>query len=998
MGIFPIVMLPVLVWAQQLTVKGRITGAGSGEALPGVTVRVKGTTGGAVSTPDGIYSLLLKQPDATLVFTFTGYTTQEVAVNGRNVINVVLQTGNKDLDEVVVVGYGTQQKANVAGSITSVKTADLKQTPISNVVQGLQGRVAGVQITQNSAAPGGNISMRIRGVNSINGTSEPLYVVDGVQLSNSGGVNDLSALSIINPGDIESVAVLKDASSTAIYGARGANGVVLITTKRGKPGKTTVSYDGYYGVQRTTKRMKMLNASEFAALENEVFKSKVYDDPASLGGGVNWQDLIFRDAPMQNHQVTASGGNEKTQFAMAANYFDQQGVVISSGFKRYSFRLNFDHRISNLAKVGASILTSYVVNNTVPTGSSSIDGGAVSQSILGAAMAAPPTLQPYTKDGTVWPFGDQMNSRYREAVNPLGMAMILNRDQINRTLGNLYAEITPLKGLTYRANFNPVLSASLNDYYSPRAIIASGDLAAGGGSAKKVNGRNVVLLHESILTYETRFSKEHYLKATGVFATQSNLANSNTIEASKFPNDATLNEALQLATERNVSSSRSKDRLDSYMGRINYSFRDKYLLDLIARVDGSTKFGANNKYGFFPAAAVAWRASEEPFVKNWEAVSNLKFRFSYGLTGNAGAIDAYKSLSLQGTSGQYYFNHGPVTGIRPTGIANKDLKWERSVQANFGVDLGLWRDRVNVTADIYQKKTDDLLFVRSLPASSGYGEITGNFASMENKGVELAIDAIVLDGPLRWSVAGNISVNRNKLTGLAGGLTEYAVSNYQVMQVGKPLGLFKTYVFDGIYQTGETVLDGSGSRIGGVKVRDLNNDKIISAADQTIVGDANPSFTYGFSTNLSYKQFDFSAFFSGIQGNKVYNLVRYSFENPLGSRNLYAALVDRWSPTNPSNEYASGFQGGRLPLTDRFMEDGSFLRCKNITLGYRLPKMKSLSGARVYVSANNLFTITNYTGFDPEVNTFGNSNKQIGVDNLVYPTARSFLVGVQVSL
>jgi TonB-linked SusC/RagA family outer membrane protein len=997
MGIFPILLIPTIAFSQQLTVKGRITGGENGEALPGVTVRVKGAAAGTVSGPDGYYSLSVTQPQATLVFTFTGYVTQELPLAGRKQLDVVLHTSKEDLDEVVVVGYGTQQKASVAGSITSVKTADLKQTPISNVVQGLQGRVSGVQITQNSAAPGGNISMRIRGVNSINGTSEPLYVVDGVQLSNSGGVNDISSLSIINPNDIESVAVLKDASATAIYGARGANGVVLITTRRGKAGKTIVSYDGYYGVQRSTRKMSVMNASEFAALENEVFKTNVYENPAALGEGLNWQELIFRDAPMQNHQVTVAGGSEKTQFAMSGNYFKQEGVVISSDFTRYSFRLNFDHRVSNLLKVGASMLTSYVVNNTIPTGSSSIDAGAVNQSILGAAMAAPPTLQPYTPDGAIWPFGDQMNGRYREVVNPIGLSMILNRDKVNRTIGNIYAEISPLKGLTYRANFNPILSSSLNDYYSPRAIMSSGDLAGGGGTASKINSNNVVLLHESILTYETRIAKQHSLKVTGVFATQTNNANSNTINASKFPNDATVNDALQLATVRTVSSSRSSDRLDSYMGRINYGFRDKYLLDLIARVDGSTKFGANNKYGFFPAAAVAWRASEEPFMKNMPAVSNLKFRFSYGLTGNAGAIDPYKSLSLQGTSGLYYFDHAPVTGISPTGIANRDLKWERSLQADLGFDLGLWHDQVNVTADIYHKKTDDLLFVRTLPGSSGYAEITGNFASMENKGIELSIDAVILDKAVSWSVAGNVSLNRNKLTGLTGGLTDYTVSNYQVMQVGQPLGLFKTYVFDGIYQTGEPILEGSGSRTGGVKVSDRNKDGVISAADQQIVGNANPSFIYGFSTNLSFKHFDFSAFFSGVQGNKVYNLVRYSFENPLGSRNMYKALVNRWSPQNPSNEYVSGYQGGRLPLTDRFMEDGSFLRCKNITLGYRLPKMTHISSARVYVSANNLFTITDYTGFDPEVNTFGNSNKQIGVDNLVYPTARSFLLGLQVA-
>ncbi|MVT07928.1 SusC/RagA family TonB-linked outer membrane protein [Chitinophaga tropicalis] len=994
LGIFPILLTPVIALSQQQIVKGRVTAAENNEPLVGVTVRVKNTSTGTVTRTDGTYSLPVNQTDAVLVFTFTGYTTAETPLGGKPILDMALQPGQKELGEVVVVGYGTQQKANIAGSIASVKTAELKQTPVSNVVQGLQGRVAGVQVTQNSAAPGGNISMRIRGVNSINGTSEPLYVIDGVQLSNSGGVNDISSLSLINPNDIESVAVLKDASATAIYGARGANGVVLITTKRGKAGKTLVTYDGYYGIQKNTRQMAMMNAAEFAALENEVYKTNVYPDPAALGEGINWQDLIFRDAPIQSHQVGVSGGNERTQFAMSGNYFKQEGIIVSSDFTRYSFRLNFDHRISNMLKAGASLFTSYVINHRIPSASTSIDAGAVNASVLGAAMGAPPTLKPYKDDGSIWPFGDQMDGRYREVVNPLGLASILDRDKTSRTLGSLYAEFTPVKGLSYRASFNPVISGTLNDYYSPRYIMNSGDLASGGGTARKINSNTIVLLHESVLTYETRI-KKHALKFTGVFATQTNNNNSNKIEASNFPNDATLNEAMQLATDHTVTSSRSKDRLDSYMGRINYGFRDKYLLDLIARVDGSSKFGANNKYGFFPAAAIAWRASEEPFVRSISAISNLKFRFSYGLTGNAGAIDPYKSLSLQGTSGLYYFEHAPVTGIKVSGIANNGLKWERSVQADLGFELGLWKDRVNITGDIYHKKTNDLLFVKKLPGSSGYNEVTGNFASLENRGVELSVDAVVLDSKVKWSVAGNISVNRNKLLGLADNVNEYTVSNYQVLKIGEPLGLFKTYVFDGIYQQGETVMDGSGSRIGGVKVKDLNKDGIISADDQKIIGNATPSFTYGFATNLSYRNFDFSAFFSGIQGNKVYNLIRYTFENPLGSRNMFKALVNRWSETNPGNEYVSGYQGGRIPLTDRFMENGSFLRCKNITLGYRLPAIKGISSARIYVSANNLFTITNYTGYDPEVNTFGNSNTQIGVDNLVYPTARSFLLGIQ---
>jgi TonB-linked SusC/RagA family outer membrane protein len=993
--LFAILFIPLSLFAQEAVVKGKVVSSEKGEPLAGVTVRLKNGNTGTVTDPNGWFSLPVKQPSPVLVFSFTGYLVQEVPVNGRQEISVTLAPDPKALGEVVVVGYGTQQKSNVAGAIASVKAAELKQTPVANVVQGLQGRVAGVQVTQNSAAPGGSVSMRIRGTNSINGSSEPLYVVDGVQLSNSGGINDISSLSIVNPNDIESVEVLKDASSTAIYGARGANGVVLITTRRGKSGKTRVTYDGYYGVQQVTKKMKMMNAAEFGQLENEIYRTNVYENPASLGEGVDWQDLIFRDAPIQSHQVSVSGGSEKTQFALSANYFNQQGVMISSGFKRYSFRLNFDHRVNDLLKIGTSLYTSYIINNTVPTGSTNIDAGAVTASILGAALGAPPTMQPYREDGTILPFGDQFNGRYREVVNPLGLAQILNRDKTNRTLANIYAEFAPLKGLTYRANFNPVISSGLTDYYSPRSIMNSGDLASGGGTARKENSNTVVLLHESVLTYQTRFD-QHSLKFTGVFATQSNNSNSNTINASNFPNDATANEALQLAVDKTVSSSRNKDRLDSYMGRINYAFRDKYLLDLIARVDGASKFGANNKYGFFPAAAVAWRVSEEPFIKRIQAVSNLKLRFSYGVTGNAGAIGPYQSLATVGSTNNYYFNHVPVNGISPTGIPNPDLKWERSRQADLGIDLSLWNDRLNITADLYNKKTNDLLFVMALPNSSGYSSITGNFANLENKGVEAAVDAVILEGPLKWNVAGNITVNRNKLLHLNSSTNQYVVNNFSVLKVGEPLGLFKTYIFDGIYQTGETIEPG-GSRTGGIKVKDLNKDGAITADDQTIIGNANPSFIYGFSTNLSFRRFDFSAFFSGSQGNKVYNLIRYTFENPLGSRNVYKGLVNRWSPTNPGNEYVSGFQGGRLPLTDRFMEDGSYLRCKNITLGYTFPAMKWISSIRVYGSANNLFTVSNYSGFDPEVNSFGNSNTVLGVDNLVYPIARSFLLGLQAS-
>lgn len=994
-----VVGLVTHAYAQDLTIKGKITD-NSGDGLPGVNVTVKGTQKGIVSDAEGKYQLSGVPAKATLVFSFIGYLKQEIEVNNRTVIDVVLEADVKSINEVVVVGYGTQRKIETTGSIASVKSSDLVQTPVANVAQGLQARVSGIQINQNSGSPGGNVSVRIRGTNSINGTSEPLYVVDGIQISNGGGINDVSPLSTINPNDIESVEVLKDASASAIYGARAANGVVLITTKRGKSGGTRVTLDSYFGVQKVTKTLPVLNAAEFAQLENEVFKNSYYKDPASLGEGVNWQNLIFREAPIQNHQLSINGGNDKTQVALSANYFDQDGIIISSNFKRYSYRLNLDHKISNRVKVGTSILGSYSVNSGIQTGSTSQgDADVVTGTILGAAIGAPPTLKPYRSDGSIFPFGEQEDGRYREVTNPLGLAAVLNKTALKRTLVNLYGEATILKGLTYRASFNVDLQNNINDRYSPRSIVSLRDLNDNSGSGSKSNSNFLGPLHESILTYSQTIATNHSLKFTGVFASQAEFSNANSISASGFPNDATQNEALQLALNRTVSSSRSKQRLDSYMGRVNYGYKDKYFLDLTARVDGSSRFGANNKYGFFPAVSAAWRLIEEPFLKSATWLSDLKLRASYGITGNAGGISPYQSLStVAATGSDYVFNNAYVTGINPTGIANPDLRWEKSTQANVGLDVSILNNRFSLIVDVYDKITRDLLYIKTLPLSSGYASITGNYASLENKGVEFAANARILDGPLKWNVSANLTRNRNKVLDLDGGTTtERFITSYTILKVGEPLGLIKSYIFDGINQTGETILPGYDGRLGGHKVKDLNGDGTITSADQTITGNPNPNFIFGFSTNLSFKGFDLSAFLSGSQGNDIYNLSRLSFENPLGQRNLLKGVVNRWSPTNPSNQYVSAAQGGRLPVSSYYVEDGSYIRCKNLTLGYTLPAIKGVQNIRVYVSGNNLFTLTNYSGFDPEVNTFAGSNTVIGIDNFVYPQARSFLGGIQVT-
>jgi TonB-dependent starch-binding outer membrane protein SusC len=1002
----PLILAAVL-WASSIgsvlaqsghPVSGKVTSE-TGDAMPGVNIVVKGTTRGTVSDVNGEFRLDNLVPEDILVLSFIGYQQEEITVGTQERIAIQLIPDLQTLTEVVVVGYGTQRKLETTGAIASVKSDEITQLPVSNVAQGLQARVAGVQINQNTGAPGGNISVRVRGTNSINGTSEPLYVIDGIQVSNGGGINDVNPLATINPGDIESVEVLKDASATAIYGARGANGVVLITTKRGKSGTTLVNVESYYGVQQNTRTLDVLNAAEFAQLENDVYKTQLYPDPAAEGEGVDWQDLIFRDAPIQNHQISITGGSEKTQLAISGNYFDQEGIIINSSFKRYSFRITADHRISERFKVGGSFMGSRNLNNGAITGSTTIgDAPVVTNSVLGAAIGAPPTLKPYREDGTLYPFGEQFGGRYREVTNPLGIASITNKTTISRILANVYGDVKLSRGLNYRASFNLDRQDNDRNYYSPISIIAIGDRNATSGAAEKGNAATDVLLHESILTYETKLLELHSFKFTGVFGTQSSAYSSYTVYGNGFPNDVTTNEALQLAQTVTTQSYRSKERLDSYMARINYGFKDRYFLDLTMRADGSSKFGMNYKYGYFPAASAAWRVIEEPFMTNQEFLTDLKLRASYGLTGNAGGIDPYRSLSLMAIGSNYHLNHALSKGISPSAISNPNLRWEKSTQTNIGLDVSAFDDRVNLTVDVYSKTTQDLLYDKALPYSSGYPFITTNLGEIRNRGVEVSASAYIIDKEVKWRVNANLSANRNEVVSIDGGTTdERFMTTYTLLKVGEPLGVFKTYVFDGIYQTGETIIPGQDGRIGGHKVKDLTGDGIINSRDQIITGNPNPDFIFGLSSSLTWRNLDLNIFMSGSYGNDIYNAARISFENGLGQRNALQGMVNRWTENNPSNEYASPLQGGRLPITDRYVEDGSYLRCRNITLGYTLPSIKYVSKSRFYLSANNLFTITNYSGFDPEVNTFAGSNTTIGVDNLVYPSARTFIAGLQVT-
>lgn len=987
------------VQAQAILLKGKVISE-TGLPIEGASIVIKSSGKGTAANREGGFTMNVFPKDV-LVVSATGYVTQEIKLSGETNLLVTLKITQKDLGEIIVVGYGTRNKKSITGSVASVKAEDLKATPIANLAQGLQGRVAGLDMRQNSGLPGGNISIRIRGTNSINGTSEPLYVVDGIQISASSGINAANPLSQINPSDIESVEVLKDAAATAIYGARAANGVILITTKRGKDGITKVSYDSYIGQQEVTKRMPVLNATQFAQLENDIYSpSVIYTDPKIYGEGINWQDMIFRKANIQNHQLSVTGGNNKTQFALGANYFNQEGVIKNSDYKRYALRANLDHKISDHFKVGTSLYYTVTNENRIQAGATDVDVSAARSGLLGMAIGAPPTLQPYKSDGSIYPFADQYGGRYKEVSNPLGALAVKDYNTGNRLLANAYIEINILKGLTYRANFNADLASSLGEFYSPRYIVDSNSLAnplSINGSAGNFSSYNRSLLHESILTYKTTFREQHSLNITAVYGTQTDIFQSNNQSARGFGNDITQNWATAGAASVSVSSFKQKTTLDSYMGRVAYGYKNKYFLDLTARVDGASKFGENNKYGFFPAVSGAWRIIDESFMEPLIFLSDLKLRASYGITGNAGAIGPYQSLATVSAGGlqyNYSFNNAIFTGIYPDRIPNADLKWEKTTQYDIGLDMAFFNNRLNIVADYYNKRTNDLLFTKQVPLSSGYSSITGNFGSLENKGVELAITSKILTGKVKWDASGNITFNKNKVLALDGIQNEIARSSYSILKVGYPLGVYKTYLSDGISQTGDPLLPGYDARTGGYKVKDVNGDGKIDSKDLVIVGDAQPKYYFGFSTSLTYRNFDLSGFLQGVQGSKLFNAFRYTFENPLGQANVLAGLADRWSPTNPNNDFVKGYQGGRLPLSDRWVEDNSYIRLKNITLGYTFPKYKFITGIRAYVSANNLFTITKYQGWDPESNSYGSSNT-LFFDNGTYPAAKSFVAGIQ---
>lgn len=974
-----------------IEVRGKVTDA-EGKPLPGVSISVPGTQKGTVTNDNGEFVISVL-PTATLHFSMLGYKASDVAVNGQKSLTVVLALQNTSVNELVVVGYGTQRRGDVTGAISSVDTKTLEGTPVRSVDQALQGRVAGVTFVQNSGMPGAGSSIRVRGGNSINGSNEPLYVIDGVPVFADQGSDgtSLNPLNSISPTDIASIEILKDASATAIYGSRGGNGVVLITTHRGRRGDSHVTFDSYYGTQQILKKYSLLNASQFEQLANEASLAEngpeLYDlskTPATT----DWQDAIFRTAPIQSYSLSFSGGDPKTRFLVTANYFDQQGIARGSDLKRYSLRANLDKEIREYIKLGSSLTVSNVRTNRVNSGS------------LFTMATTAPNLPIYQPDGSY----TELNNQGAPFDNPV--ALIENYKNFNdvyRTLGNVYASIDIIKGLTFKTLWGADVNFARNDIYLPQSVYSGSQL---GGNANVFTSQTFTWLNENTLNY-TMDLDAHQLNLLGGFTQQSSSYQSLGAEAQGFLNDNLGTNALgNAASVQPSSSSIARWALLSFLGRANYSFKNKYLLTLTGRYDGSSRFGKNNRFGFFPSVAVGWKLDQEPFIRDLRVFSNLKLRVSHGITGNQDGIGNYPSLDLMGKA-NYSIGGVNVIGLMPSQVGNPDLRWESTAQSDIGLELGFFNNRLTFITDVYYKKTSDLLLYVKIPTTSGFSTSLQNRGQVENKGIELTINATPLEDKVRWETGFNISFNRNKVLDLAGADRLFAgqgPNQSTIVQVGQPLGTFFGFASEGIFNTKEEI-DASAQKTakpGDIRFKDMNGDKKINDDDRVLLGNAQPKFSFGFSNTFSLKGFDLMVLLQGVYGNKLYNVNTSTLENLTGLQNQSTTTLNRWTPDNTNTNIPRATTVKPTARSwDRLVEDGSYLRGKTVQLGYNLPqatlqRMK-LSTLKVYVNVQNLFTITDYSGLDPEVSRYGSDNVSPGFDSGAYPNARTISFGINAS-
>jgi TonB-linked SusC/RagA family outer membrane protein len=924
-----------------------------------------------------------------------------------------MREDTQKLNEVVVVGYGTQERGSVTGAISSVNGAELSRQPVPDVTQALQGKVAGVTITSNGGTPGGSAgsSVRVRGITSA-GNNNPLYVIDGFPIGSSDAGNELQGIS---PDDIETIDVLKDASATAIYGVRAANGVVLITTKHGKAGQSNVNVNAYVGVQSVARRLNLLNAEQYAVINNEsriaAGKPIVVDrlrNPSALGEGTNWQDLVFRRAQIQNYSLGVNGGSDKANYALSASYFQQDGIVIGSNFERYTLRANGEVKIGRLLKVGNNIQLTHLSDRQVTTNSG--EYGTIQQLIR-----IPAIIQPYRSDGYYYePTGGTDN--FIEE-NPLASSQRNDQRYVqNRILTTFYAELEPLKGLRFRTNVGADLLFSTYNSFAPSAPAFPGvtsRYATAGASATSSYVPSYLI--ENTATYDKLIADKHQITfLLGQSAQEFNYSNVEAYRTGYLRNDLRVINAGPINTQlANAGTINSPQHLASYFGRLNYEFAGKYLFSAIARYDGSSVFPPGEKFGFFPGVSVGWRISEEGFLKGNSAISNLKLRAGYGKVGNPLNAGRYAYLYSINFGITYPFGPEPQTintGGAPTRLANPNLRWENNNQANIGIDLGFLDNRIEASIDFYNRNSPNLIAPVPVSYASGtYENVNTNAASAYNRGIDFSLTTrnfVGSNGDFNWNTSVTLSAFKTKLESLGAGVPYNSANTLAGDPIvrydaGQPFGSFFGYVADGLFQTADEVKAGakqeSGTAPGDIRFKDLNGDGVINAADRTFIGRPNPNFSFGITNTFNYKGFDLSVFINGAQGNQIYNQNRYLLESALyGSFSGGTITLNRWTGPGTSNDVPRAIDSDpnrNLRVSSHFVEDGSFVRLKNVTLGYTLPQSVlsriSSKQIRLYVTGQNLITLTHYTGFDPEVSASG-------VDLGIYPQARVFTGGVNI--
>lgn len=985
--------------AVNFQVSGTVMSEVTGEPLSGASVKLKGTSAGTATDESGSFSLLVPDEGGVLVISYIGYESTEITVTRPSNLNIRLKQKENSVDEVVVVGYGAVKRSDLTGSVSSVSSEKVTQVKaVSNVASVLQGQAAGVQVIQRSGQPGEYVSIRIRGINSIAGGNDPLYVVDGLPL------DGLTAQ--INPSDIDKIEVLKDASATAIYGSRGANGVIMITTKKGKEGKARVTYNGYYGVQTLRKKIDLINASEFAQLQNEVaanegMPAKWTDTQVDSlrGAGIDWQDLVYRNAPVQNHDIAISGGSQGTKYYTSLGFYNQDGIITNSNFKRLSFRGNLDQKITD--RLSSNISLSLQNSNYFASNYSNADFGGVPFQ----TMVMPPTVGIYDANGkytnfTGVPWGQ---------TNPYGMAKEEWRPSNSfRMIGNAMLNYDLASGLKLKVSAGIDNTWNRSDYYAPNTISFSQIF----GASKNYSNAST-FINENFLTY-TKDIGSHSINAVGGFSYQksrSEFLNSGT--AIGFLTDIYQNYNIQSATTlARPSTGYSDHKLISYLARANYTYANKYLLTLTGRYDGSSKFGENNKYAFFPSGAIGWRISEENFMADVNAVSNLKLRASYGLSGNQ-AIGPYQTHArLQNVN--VVFNNMPNVGYILSGLENRSLRWETTRQLDIGVDLGLWNDRIQFTADYYSKETSDLLLDVTLPPSSGFGTVLQNVGVVKNKGFEFQLSTVNLTGDFGWNSVLSFSHNKTRIAdlgkdALGNPITYKEVGpggNWFPMIIGQSMQQLYGYKVTGIYQDdAEAAQNGEPTKkAGDYKFQDTDNNGVVDGEDRVTLTRLEPKFTYGFNNNFSYKNFNLSVLIVGSYGNDIVNEFRkYNITlngNWVPSRE---AFDGRWTGKGSSNRFDKPAAASGSAIRDYanslWVEDGSYLRVRDITLAYNfsntvLQNLK-ISSAQLFISAQNFITITNYSGYDPEASW--NITTVNGWDRGVYPAMKSITGGVKIN-